>query len=96
MQKKTFFVDDIAVTSDIEGFDLESAEHCVNTIRESETFPFTELHVTKTASGAWAVEYEAIPPKFERIRRITGYLVGTMDRWNNAKRSEESERVKHV
>lgn len=32
---------------------------------------------------------------FERIRRITGYLVGTMDRWNNAKRAEERERVKH-
>jgi ribonucleoside-triphosphate reductase len=34
-------------------------------------------------------------PKFERIRRITGYLVGTIDRWNNAKRAEEGERVKH-
>jgi len=33
--------------------------------------------------------------KFERIRRITGYLVGTLDRFNNAKRTEESERVKH-
>lgn len=33
--------------------------------------------------------------KFERIRRITGYLVGTTDRWNNAKRSEERDRVKH-
>ncbi len=33
--------------------------------------------------------------KFERIRRITGYLVGTVDRWNNAKRSEEHDRVKH-
>ncbi|MBE6906955.1 MAG: ribonucleoside-triphosphate reductase [Ruminococcaceae bacterium] len=33
--------------------------------------------------------------KFERIRRITGYLVGTVDRWNNAKRSEEYDRVKH-
>ncbi|MBE6033957.1 MAG: anaerobic ribonucleoside triphosphate reductase [Clostridiales bacterium] len=32
---------------------------------------------------------------FERIRRITGYLVGTVDRFNNAKRSEEKERVKH-
>jgi len=32
---------------------------------------------------------------FERIRRITGYLVGTMDRWNDAKTAEESERVKH-
>jgi len=32
---------------------------------------------------------------FERIRRITGYLVGTMDRWNDAKSSEEKDRVKH-
>ena len=32
---------------------------------------------------------------FERTRRITGYLVGTMDKWNNAKRAEEHDRVKH-
>lgn len=32
---------------------------------------------------------------FERIRRITGYLVGTLDRFNDAKRSEEADRVKH-
>ena len=32
---------------------------------------------------------------FERIRRITGYLVGTLSKWNNAKRSEEKDRVKH-
>lgn len=33
--------------------------------------------------------------KFERLRRITGYLVGTLDRWNDGKRAEESQRVKH-
>jgi len=32
---------------------------------------------------------------FERIRRITGYLVGTVDRFNNAKRAEVNDRVKH-
>ena len=32
---------------------------------------------------------------FERIRRITGYLVGTVDRFNNGKRAEEHDRVKH-
>jgi anaerobic ribonucleoside-triphosphate reductase len=32
---------------------------------------------------------------FERIRRITGYLVGTVDRFNNSKRAEERDRVKH-
>ena len=35
------------------------------------------------------------PKNFERIRRITGYLVGTLDRFNDGKRAEESERVKH-
>ena len=33
--------------------------------------------------------------KFERIRRITGYLVGTLDKWNDAKKAEERDRVKH-
>lgn len=32
---------------------------------------------------------------FERIRRITGYLVGTVERFNNGKRAEEHDRVKH-
>lgn len=34
--------------------------------------------------------------KFERIRRITGYLVGTLDRFNDAKRAEVQDRVKHM
>lgn len=33
--------------------------------------------------------------KFERIRRVTGYLAGTIDHFNNAKRAEECDRVKH-
>ena len=33
---------------------------------------------------------------FERLRRITGYLVGTLDRWNDGKKAEESARVKHI
>ncbi len=33
--------------------------------------------------------------QFERIRRITGYLVGTVDRFNNGKKDEEHDRVKH-
>lgn len=39
--------------------------------------------------------YDVPPVKFQRIRRVTGYLVGTLDRWNNAKRAEEHDRVKH-
>lgn len=46
-------------------------------------------------SGELIVEYHYRAPKFERIRRITGYLVGTLDRFNDAKRAEVHERVQH-
>ena len=41
------------------------------------------------------LDYVFQPQNFERIRRITGYLVGTTDRWNSAKRAEERDRIKH-
>lgn len=41
------------------------------------------------------LDYTLAGPGFERIRRITGYLVGTTSRFNNAKRAEEHDRVKH-
>lgn len=49
-------------------------------------------HVTYNENGE-AMVGEGVG--FERIRRITGYLVGTLDRFNNAKRAEEHDRVKH-
>lgn len=42
------------------------------------------------------LSYRMSEVPFERIRRITGYLVGTMDRWNDAKTAEEADRVKHA
>ena len=49
-----------------------------------------------TIDGEFAdLNYEFEPAPFERIRRITGYLVGTLDRFNDAKRAEEHDRVKH-
>ena len=41
------------------------------------------------------LSYDFGTQPFQRIRRITGYLVGTLDRFNNAKRAEEHDRVKH-
>lgn len=41
------------------------------------------------------ITYSDKAPDFERIRRITGYLVGTLDRFNDGKRAEEADRVKH-
>ena len=40
--------------------------------------------------------YHVAPQPFNRIRRITGYLVGDMSHWNNAKAAEERDRVKHI
>lgn len=42
------------------------------------------------------LHYVLKPRKFDRLRRITGYLVGTLERFNDGKRAEESDRVKHM
>ena len=51
------------------------------------------LHITVDGEEV-ELRYDYQRP-FQRIRRITGYLVGTMDRFNNAKRVEEQERLRH-
>ena len=53
-------------------------------------------NLTLTINGKYVdiqYNYDTVP--FERIRRITGYLVGTLDRFNDAKKAEESQRIKH-
>ncbi len=53
-------------------------------------------HVEVTVDGDYVdLKYYLEDVPFERIRRITGYLVGTMDNWNDAKTAEEKDRVKH-
>ena len=52
--------------------------------------------MTVTVDGDFVdLDYTFEGQPFERIRRITGYLVGTLDRFNDAKRAEERDRVKH-
>lgn len=53
------------------------------------------LEISAESGDNVALDYTLRPPQFQRIRRITGYLVGTLDRFNNAKRAEEHDRVKH-
>jgi hypothetical protein len=45
--------------------------------------------------GTCTEKFKTAAVPFERIRRITGYLVGDMTRWNDAKAAEERDRVKH-
>ena len=49
----------------------------------------------KAAEAYYNDHSEYFGEKFERLRRITGYLVGTLDRWNDEKKAEEHARVKH-
>ena len=57
--------------------------------------PIQHIHVKLCDDGKVDVNYVATGEKFERIRRVTGYLVGSLERWNDAKRAEERDRVKH-
>lgn len=50
----------------------------------------------KTDGDYVDLKYDFADVPFDRIRRITGYLVGTLDRFNDGKRSEEHDRVKHT
>lgn len=56
----------------------------------------TSIIVSRCNDDTVDLKYVAPQVSFERIRRITGYLVGTIDRWNNAKKFEERDRVKHL
>lgn len=73
----------------------EEAANYVAYVRERVSMPIKEIVVKQCDDGMVDVNYTARGDKFERIRRITGYLVGTLDRWNDAKIAEEHDRVKH-
>ena len=53
------------------------------------------VHCKTSVAGCTGQTMLGTGVKFERIRRITGYLVGTLDRFNDGKRAEEHDRVKH-
>ncbi len=55
-----------------------------------------ELILAPESDNQISLDYTIKPPRFDRIRRITGYLVGDLDRWNSAKLAEYNDRCKHV
>lgn len=56
----------------------------------SKLYKFNGLHIDQETGLV------GVGVKFQRIRRVTGYLVGSLDRFNNGKRAEERDRVKHM
>lgn len=71
----------------------EEQAYYVNHIKESYPEIQNATLVIRVDGDYVDLEIPSVP--FQRIRRITGYLVGTLDRFNNAKRSEVNDRVKH-
>jgi len=68
----------------------------VEYVRAQTSDPIKSIQVVQCDDGMVDVNYELQGEKFERIRRITGYLTGSLDSWNDAKQSEEHDRVKHA
>ena len=71
------------------------AQNYVNYIQEKYNRKLESLDINIEVDYV-DLNYKFVPVQIERIRRITGYLVGTMDNWNNAKSAEERDRVKHM
>lgn len=75
----------------------EIVQAAISMMEQEEGRKVVEISIRRTGNpdeyGITPV-FEKMP--FQRIRRITGYLVGTLDRFNNAKRAEVEDRVKHT
>ena len=86
-------IEGVTITAD---FDCDPAELANYVAYVKERVPNVDsVRVTACADGKVYVSYVAHNEKFERIRRITGYLTGDLNSWNNAKQAEERDRVKH-
>jgi predicted metal-dependent peptidase len=90
-------VNDVVVTVDgLSDITEDEIAQYIGYVEDQTKEKVNELTLTPAADGQIHLDYVLQPQKFERIRRITGYLVGTIDRWNDAKRAEEHDRVKHT
>ena len=86
----------MACTVNVTGGTLEQQEIDAYIARAKEKFGREPFGIDIKVDGEFVeLSYDFGSQPFHRIRRITGYLVGTLDRFNNGKRSEERDRVKH-
>ncbi len=86
----------MACTVTVTGGVLESTEIDAYIKRAKEKYGSEPRHIDMNVDGdEIELQYDFGGQNFQRIRRITGYLVGTLDRFNNGKRAEEHDRVKH-
>ena len=80
----------------ITGDELEQTEINAYIQRAKEKYGLEPLGIDIKVDGDYVdLSYDFGCQPFQRIRRITGYLVGTLERFNDGKRAEERDRVKH-
>ena len=83
-------------TVTVTGGVLTQAEVEIYISRATQKYGRQPLHIDIKVDGDFVeLDYEFEAKPFHRIRRITGYLVGSLERFNNGKRAEETDRVKH-
>jgi len=92
-----YAIDGVSVTVHNGEIPEEEALAYVERGRELYGKELTEIIATLDPNDSDMIdlEYKWMGKPFHRLRRITGYLVGNLGRWNNAKRAEERDRVKH-
>lgn len=86
----------MACTVTVKNGVLEQSEIDAYIARATQKYGVEPRHIDINVCGDEVeLDYDLGAHPFHRIRRITGYLVGTLDRFNNGKRAEEMDRVKH-
>ena len=81
----------------VTGGELEQAEINAYIRRAKEKYGREPIGIDIKVDGDYVeLSYDFGLQPFQRIRRITGYLVGTLERFNDGKRAEEHDRVKHT
>ncbi len=86
----------MACTVSVTGGTLPQTEIDTYVQRAVRKFGREPRHIDMHVDGEGIeLHYDFGGASFQRIRRITGYLVGTLERFNNGKRAEEHDRVKH-
>ena len=87
--------DDVVLTCDTDIPEDEAKSYILH-LQDKLGGTLESVHVTIDGDYAdLSYKFQQSDEPFERIRRITGYLVGTLDRFNDGKRAEEADRVKH-
>jgi hypothetical protein len=87
-------INDIQVTVSGDNISDEELSTYLTSLQAKEKYKIVIADVVVDSTGV-DVNYKLEYVPFERIRRITGYLVGSTARWCDSKRAEEHDRVKH-